>query len=248
MSRRSSKKNKERQFVEILREQLKTFPDGELIDSESPDFVIAARDGLIGVETTRLHQMGMPHESRRQESERQALVNEALQIYENAKSIPLRVSVNFGPYEEFNKRNRRRFVSILANLVRSNIPQPESWITIQNDWDNPSTFPYEIASISICRSSALRRNRWLSPSVGCAQQDFIPELEAIIAKKDKSITRYKIHCVACWLLIAAEGDSAPTFFYPSTATLGYCYRSSFDRIFFLEAFSRGLWELTCSAE
>jgi hypothetical protein len=46
-----------------------------------------------------------------------------------------------------------------------------------------------------------------------------------------------------WLLIVAEGNSASTFFDRSTKTLQHSYRSSFDRIFFLEAFRRKVWEL-----
>jgi hypothetical protein len=239
----TAKKGEERRFVEILAKELDAFPPSKLIDSESPDFLVATSEGVLGIEVTKIHHANEP---RQQESECRSLVDAACRLYENESTIPLEVKVYFGGSTQFNKRNRGKFARILANLILTNIPQPDSRISLDNNWENPSFFPYEIAGLSIIRLSAFRRNFWSVPSAGFFQEDFAPKIEAIIATKEQAIRTYKTDCVERWLLIAAEGNSASTFFDPSKKTLQYCYRSSFDRIFFLEAFRRQIWELNVS--
>jgi hypothetical protein len=239
-----TKKDQERRFVEILRDQLPSFPTGDLIDSESPDFIIAARQGAIGVEVTRIHKANMFAKSRRAESERRRLVAEALNMYERKNAIPLEVKVHFASDAEFNKRNRKHFALQLANLVMSHTPQPDSCIAVENNCENPSLFPYEIDSVSICRFSAVQANSWSAPSAGWVQEDFIPGMEARIAEKEEDVRDYNRDCIAYWLLIVAEGNSASTFFLPSLSTIRHTYDSSFDRVFFLEASRRRAWELT----
>jgi hypothetical protein len=240
---RAAKKDEERRFVEILAKELDAFPPVKLTDSESPDFLVVTSEGVIGIEVTKIHHANEP---RRQESESRSLVHAACRLYARESTVPLEVKVHFGGSTQFNKRNRDKFARILAKLVFANIPQPDSWIDLENNWENPSCFPYEIAGLSIIRLSAFRRNFWSVPCAGFFQEDFAPKIEAIITTKEHAISTYGTDCIRRWLLIVAEGNSASTFFDPSTKTLQHSYRSSFDRIFFLEAFRRKVWELNVS--
>ena len=221
------------------------FPPGKLIDSESPDFLVATSEGVIGIEVTKIHHANEP---RQQESECRSLVDAACRLYVNESTIPLEVKFHFGSSTQFNKRNREKFARILANLVITNIPRPDSRISLDNNWENPGFFPYKIAGLSIIRLSALPKNFWSVPSAGFFQEDFAPKIEAIIATKEHAIRTYETDCIEAWLLIAAEGNSASTFFDPSKKTLQHSYRSSFDRIFLIEAFRRKVWELNVSRD
>jgi hypothetical protein len=138
----AAKKGEERRFVEILAKELVAFPPSKLIDSESPDFLVATSEGALGIEVTKIHHANEP---RQQESECRSLVDAACRLYENESTIPLEVKVHFGGNTQLNKRNRDKFARILANLVLTNIPRPNSWISLDNNWENPSFFPYEIA-------------------------------------------------------------------------------------------------------
>src|SRR5437762_7146324 len=83
----AAKKAEERRFVEILAEKLDAFPPGKLIDSESPDFLVAGPEGVIGIEVTKIHHAD---ERRQQESEFRSLVDAACRLYESESTIPLR--------------------------------------------------------------------------------------------------------------------------------------------------------------
>ncbi len=237
------RKHEERRFIEILKNHLPDFPSGEISESESPDFTIGASDENIGIEITKIHQEKTLHQSRRQESEQRAVVDEALQVYETKCSVPVEVKVHFSSNSEFNKGNRRQFASAIADLVLANLPLQDGPAIVQNHFESPDIFPYEIDSLSIYRLSTLPKSFWSVPSAGFVQENFTSEMEAIIAKKDRLISNYRPDCAAFWLLIVAEGNSASTFLDPSPFTLAHRYHSSFDRIFFLEAFRRKVAEL-----
>ncbi len=88
-----AKKDEERRFVEILAKELDAFPPGKLIDSESPDFLVATSEGVIGIEVTKIHHADGP---RQQESEYRSLVNAACRLSESESTVPLEVKVHFG--------------------------------------------------------------------------------------------------------------------------------------------------------
>src|SRR6266536_1152581 len=92
------------------------------------------------------------------------------------------------------------------------------------------------------RLASLKRNFWSVASAGFVQEDFVAEMQVVIAKKDALIASYQT-CSEYWLLIAAEGNRASTFFCPSRTTLEHRYCSAFQRIFFLEAFTKKVSEL-----
>jgi len=64
------------------------------------------------------------------------------------------------------------------------------------------------------------------PSAGFFQENFAPKIEAIIAIKEHAISNYGTECISD-VADCAEGNSASTFFDPSTKTLQHSYRSSF---------------------
>lgn len=133
----AAKKGEERRFVAILGKELDAFPASKLIDSESPDFLVATSEGVLGIEVTKIHHVNEP---RQQESECRSLVDAACRLYENESAIPLEVKVHFGGGTQFNKRNRDKFARILANLVLRNVPRPNSWISLDNKLAKPKIF------------------------------------------------------------------------------------------------------------
>src|SRR5438477_9305701 len=87
---------------------------------------------VLGIEVTKIHHA---NEHRQQESECRSLVDPACRLYENESTIPLEVKVHFGGSTQFKKRNRDKFARILANLVLTNIRRPDSWISLENNWE-----------------------------------------------------------------------------------------------------------------
>jgi hypothetical protein len=241
MSKRLSNKERERHFVEVFKSVFKEFPAGEILadeEQERPDVIVLNAHGKIGIEVTRIL-----HESlKRDESESEAAVSEARRIYEKSDLPNLHVSVNFGVEKPFSRRTRTTFATTLAKLVAANVPSVNSYVELENDWENPKNFPFEIDSVYILRNSALTRNHWSSPSGGVFRENFTRELQEVILDKESRLSGYST-CATHWLLVVAENSSPSAFFDPSATTLNHLYKSTFNRIFFLDLFLRKVYEL-----
>ncbi|OLB00280.1 MAG: hypothetical protein AUH08_09070 [Verrucomicrobia bacterium 13_2_20CM_54_12] len=235
-------KEHERRFLDILEPQIVGFPSGRLVQTEAPDFIVTALKRKIGIEVTKIQQQSGSNRSRRQESEQEKIANEAVRIFETQNSVALEVKIRFSANGEFNKRNRNYFATAIAILVNAYLPIEDGPRVLHNDWSDPEMFPYELDSIGIYRLASLKRNFWSVSSAGFVQEDFVAEMQAVISKKDALIPSYQ-SCSEYWLLIVSEGNSASTFFRPSRETLDHQYRSVFQRIFFLEAFTKKVSEL-----
>ena len=242
MSKRFSNKERERHFVELFKSAYKDFPVGRIVADETqerPDVLVVAPQGKIGIEVTSLYDDKL----KRVESECEKAVSEAQRIYEK-RSLPcLHVSVHIGGENSFNKKTRHKFATAIANLVATNIPHVSKFTEVNNDWNNPDQFPYEIESIYIYRYSWPEKNRWSAPSAGLYRENFTDELQSAISKKESRLRGYASDCKEHWLLVIAENSSPSTFFDPSEKTTSHCYRSSFNKVFLLELFKLKHFEL-----
>lgn len=243
MGEKLSNKERERHFVEVLKSLLNDFPDGEIIadeNQERPDVIVKNSREKIGIEVTCIYTQAL----KREESEVEATVSEARCIYEKL-NLPklLHVSVIVGNGNVFNRKNRSVFATAIAKLVSDNVPSQDGPVELDNDWNNPKVFPFEINAIHIYRLSKATQSLWTAPSGGFFREDFVDELQQIISRKEKLLGGYDPDCTAHWLLVVGENGGASTFFDPSQSTLNHYYESSFKRAFFMDSFSRKLFEL-----
>jgi hypothetical protein len=242
VSKKQRNKEQERKYVEVFRRVFNGLPDGELLaqeDQERPDAVLVTAQGKIGIEVTRIL-----HESlKRTESESEGVVAAARSIYEKRNLPNLFVLVSVGAEKSFNRKNRNVFATVLANLVADNVPPANNSIDLENPWNNPEGFPYEIHSVSIFRNPLFTRNYWTVASWGWIVENFVESLQETITKKEIPLRGYDTGCAALWLLIVADDSSPSAFFNPSDSTLCHPYVSSFDRVFFLELFNGKASEL-----
>ena len=79
--------------------------------------------------------------------------------------------------------------------------------------------------------------------VGCAATNFSDQLQQIINSKTEKIATYLTKCDKCWLIVAALGVSPSNFYEIDEEMEQVCYESPFEKVSFMEAFSRTLKEL-----
>ncbi|PWG67790.1 hypothetical protein DEM28_26685, partial [Enterobacter mori] len=80
---------------------------------------------------------------KRTESECEKAVSEARKIYEKYDLPKLYVSVHIGGENSFHRKSRKKFAGAIANLVIANIPAEGKYVPLDNDFNNPTQFPYE---------------------------------------------------------------------------------------------------------
>jgi hypothetical protein len=239
-----TKKDHERYYLDLFRSTFPRFPAGSVEDGESPDFIVHSPDGKIGIELTRIYRQARSNRAplQSQESERDAVVADARQIYETMELDPVQVHFAFEGDSNLTKRNRKKYAHTLAMVVAKNLPPKNSWLDVDNDFNSPESFPFEVHNISIARFDSLTRNAWSVPVGGFVLEDCRTDFQRVISQKDLLVRDYR-DCREQWLLIVADWSGPSSFFEPSTQTLTHVYRTAFDRIFFLSAVSRRFVEL-----
>jgi hypothetical protein len=242
VSNPAENKAREKLFVELFKSAYANFPAGEIIadkEQERPDVIVATPVGKIGIEITSLHDGKL----KRIESECEKAVLAARRIYEKQGLPKLHVSVHIGGENSFNRATRNKFANAIAGLVAANVPPPGKYVAVENDFNDPVRFPYEIDSIYIYQYSWSDENNWTAPSAGFYREHFVEELQRVISEKDSKLSGYMPDCKEQWLLVVAENSSPSTFFDPSEKTVNHNYKSAFDKIFVMELFKVKVFEL-----
>jgi len=129
--------------------------------------------------------------------------------------------------------------NILFEIVKNNCPESGSQI----DLDFESGIPDDFWAILIANIRGSKRHVWNSTEAGCVETSFCGQIQQIIDSKAKKISQYLTKCEKCWLIITALGVSGSNFYEIDEDMKKACYNSPFEKVFFMEAFSKTLQEL-----
>ena len=79
-------------------------------------------------------------------------------------------------------------------------------------------------------------------------RDATASIQSALARKENRYSVYRQRCDECWLLIHGDRTEPSHSFELSDETLATVYKSSFDRVFYLETFFKYVVELKVSAD
>ena len=227
-------KNKKREEVifGILRDRYCL--SGEFIHGDSPDFIGSYNGNVLGVEITEIYS---EQSLREHEIQKERIVNRARKKAVAAGLPPLKVHVIFT--HDIQQGREADLTNLLFELVKNNCP--EYGASVDLDWKNgiPSDF-YVILIRSIPDS---KNHFWDTAEAGCVDTNFSEQLQQRINSKSEKIQTYLTKCDKCWLIAAALGVSASNFFEVGEDMERVCYESSFEKVFFMEVFSKTVTEL-----
>ncbi len=228
------------QFKEVFND----FPVGEIVSSESPDFIVNTGSDKIGVEVTKIFKSPRSGEPPVQaiEATCRKIAASASKICEEKKIPPLTVSLHFVRKQQILDIRRDQLSQQIADFVCNNIPLQNAYRSFHARFDG-SFFPEHIHAITIGRFSALTKHHFNVPSADWAQKDFSAEIQQAINSKNQKLINFNNSCSEHWLLVVSDGSGPSSFFDLSGGTRDVLYESQFDRNFFMEAFSRIYWEL-----
>jgi hypothetical protein len=237
------KKVAEKISLNKLKRNYKDFPEGEIEDSESPDFLITNHSKILGVEIVRLFQSCSSEqiETIAVENSQDYIIQEAKKICELKGIEPLEVHIFFGNCPDIVSANKKDIAFQLAHSIILRLPPKENIVEIINDYEND--IPEVIHSFSIVNYSCLTRHHWSIPRAGFIQENFTQEMQVAIDDKNKKYDGYLDKCDECWLIIDAPGDSPSSFFDPTDETKNHTYNSKFTKTFFVGGFLDNYIEL-----
>lgn len=217
------------------------FPEGEIEQSENPDFLIYTSQGILGIEHTELFQEDGKRTQQAQESIEDRLLQLAEEEYNKIESTP--VQVNWGFHQRFVLPNSERqiFAKKLAELVAFNITKhTERAFSLEQ---GEESLPEGVSHISFLRQDYKRKTNWFVLRAGWSRDDTVERIQAVIYKKNQRYKDYRKRCSKAWLLIVADGFNPSSFFEVNEDIENHTFLASFDKVFFLECSQSRNFEL-----
>jgi len=92
----------------------------------------------------------------------------------------------------------------------------------------------------------MRNHLWEFVEASFVVTDFSDQLQKKISRKAKRLKEYLKKCDRCWLVIAALGINGSSFYEYSENMKKASYDSLFEKVFFMEIFTKDLRELNCN--
>ena len=247
-NRRTLQKARERAYLQRFRQDFADFPEGELVPSEHPDFLVITHQERVGIELTEYHvqEPGEGHGSRMRAQERTE--DKVLQMASEQHQLkglpPVAVHVLWNPHRALGRRRIQEIATVLADLVQEHLPELGHEAAIRHH-HHPAwrSLPQEVGSLTVDRRINFSKNSWTSVRGG-----FVPtltplELQKIVRDKEAKVPSYRQQCREVWLLIVARGFEPSTFGDLGPEVEGYRFESGFDRVFFLHYFDASVSEL-----
>jgi hypothetical protein len=227
----------EQACLQRFREIFADFPEGEVVLSERPDFLIKAQPRWIGIELIEYHVLesdeGWGSPMRAQEGTEDNVLRTASRLHQSKGLPPVAVHVLWHPHQALSLRRIPELAADLANLVQEHLPEPGHEAAIRRRHPAWRSLPQEVASLRVDRRINFSTNSWSS-----VRGAFVPtltpsELQKIMRDKEAKVPTYRRQCREVWLLIVARGFEPSTFGDLGPEVEGYRFESGFDRVFFL---------------
>jgi len=231
--------------IEDFKEICSFFPDGEIECTERPDFIIHAREKLLGIEHTNIFQLETPHGSILQAKDvlAQKVVNQARDLYLQTHDQPLRVQILFNPIKPLSEQKVSQLAEMASRIIERTKLTPGIPIILKRTKENSEYFPIEITRIHLYSHPKGKENRWMPSSIGTIQELTIRDLQIKVADKEQYVDIYRSRCSEVWLLIVADYSRIPTTLDISDDAVAHFYHTKFDRVFFFWYSSSQYFEL-----
>lgn len=245
-----SKKRAERITLERLRSLLPTFPTGELVAGEEPDFTLALNDGKrLGIELTELHREYPAGHSAPQAQQvlKYRAVRRAQEIYDATGGPYLHVSVHYANIE-VSKSAVGTLAKLIADVVTTIIPPPGKSRTAEPDFGNENNFPDELHVVTALHIPDATRSFFHTPGatwMATLQED---DLKRVLASKEGKCDRYRAKVDEVWLVVSCNTDFMSTWFEHADRFAGVIFQTKFDRVFVLSHFENRVVELGTNAK
>jgi hypothetical protein len=236
-NRQAVQKAREGAHLRRFRDHFAGFPEGEVVSSESPDFLIKAQPRWIGIELTEYHVQdpdeGHGSRMRAQEKTEDRVLLTASEQHQSKGLPPVAVYVLWNPHRAFSRRRIQELATVLADLVQEYLPVLGHEVAIHRRHPERRSLPEEVGSLTVDRRINFSKNSWTSVRAGFVPTLTPPELQKIMQDKEAKVPSYRQECQEVWLLIVAHGFEPSTFGELGPQQEDHEFESSFDRVFFL---------------
>lgn len=228
----TTKKERERSLLNEFKSIYSDFPNGQIIESEEPDFLVPTEMGITGIELVDYVRGQGKNGSvlRRDEKLRERIANEAKVEFEASHQVPLMVLFSWYGHRRLSKADVKPLAGSAAELVERCIPQ-ETFGDLHVGREQLVGTPLEefVPFIRITRVRTTDQSLWSSTESGWIDV-FVGELQELISLKDAKIDVYLQNCASPWLMIIADRGYVSSSVALSDTVKQYPFQTRFDRV------------------
>ncbi|MGA2915735.1 MAG: hypothetical protein ABSE89_06885 [Sedimentisphaerales bacterium] len=230
-------KQREKIHFELFQEKYGPFQSYKHIDS--PDFLVSLNGEIIGIEFTEIYKEGKINGKilREDEAIKGGIVEWARKKAIEDNMPPLHVAIIYSG--SIDKKQETPVKESLFQIVKNNCPKTGESITFDFEDNIPDIF----WSIIISNFKGAKSHIWHYTEASFVETNFSKQLQLIIDSKAEKISKYLMKCNKCWLVIVALGYNGSSFFEFSEEMENCDYKSPFEKVFFIKAFSKDFKEL-----
>lgn len=230
--------------VDGFRSVYEYFPEGDIITSESPDFLIITTSGKIGIEHKQVFKEDISHGSslQAQENIQKRIINQTKVFYEEAKGVPISVYFVFNEDHKILTNAITELSKDISNtLLTKSLRINEQAQIYSRDISSPHHDA--ILFLFLHRGPGLITPNFSPLRMGW-ESELTPErIEDEIKEKEAKINQYRQICQKIWLLLVADDFTNASSVSLSSEAQNYTYTTSFDRVFFYWSFDQVYVEL-----
>ncbi|MGE0886838.1 MAG: hypothetical protein AB7P14_25235 [Blastocatellales bacterium] len=248
MNQSTDQKAREKFFLERAKSIYPDFPVGELLPSESPDFLVKAGWGTLGIEIIDFVRGQNAGGSKLREGEKTCdrIVNRAKMKFEEQKYIPLQVRFNWTTPPLPNRKLESKLIAEIVNVVNTFAPQEIYQPAVLMEELDKFYIGNFINRISILRKKPGLKSMWANTEAGIIGVS-IDELQDIISGKESKLDTYLQKCSSMWLLIVADGEHISSSSDLGEEVQSHVFRGKFNKVLFYDSFRNSITELSIEA-
>lgn len=232
------KKQLEVMLVSYFRECSDDFPNGKLIASESPDFVVKLKSShRLGIELVRLNpgSAATPNESEAEQNTiHEELVNDARELFEQHSTAKLFVKFLFNKKHPISQERTMtvavRAVSVIRNSIRNRNQRTLFFLVIPK-----KQLPEGIEQILVVHHPGLKDSVWERSNNLGISKNVVEDIQKSIEKKEEKLRLYKKQQFeSYWLLITTDRLRGQRNYNIRNQIANQNFQSDFDGVFLFD--------------
>ncbi len=233
----------ERAYLELTRSLYTGFPEGNIMESEGPDFILTGSERTLGIEVTQLFHptANSKFTTRQMESFRKKIIHRAEELYYKRQGSPVDVIV-YSSVRPVGKQNTEEAARAIADFVRSNyrLGMP---VTLFREGLSPVPLPPGVGVVNLAPPLPGFQRAWF---FGAAEETVLLTREflaKIISQKDLLASSYRDKVEQVWLLIVCDLFPSSTSFSVPEQITDWNFEFTFDKVLLFSREEYKVWTL-----
>ena len=241
------KKQLEILLMNYFRESYADFPNGKLIPSESPDFIVKMKNKHeLGIELTRLNpaNKNLPDKDQLEQIQiREEIIGLSQNMFEQNSELKLFVKFLFSTSKPVLKEKQLITAALSVNEIRKAVQNKKAKSFFKESISG-SSLPDGVDEILIVNHAEMQSSVWERANNLGVSNNVVDDIRQAILKKDEKLKLYqKKRLNYYWLLIFTDRLRGIKNFNLANKIINHHFKSQFQQVFLFDLIKSDIYRL-----